>query len=181
MFEEELRTLHRSYRRTLQPDRRHLLEQFEIVDLARKVDVRVVAATHRDLVRAVSQGTFRRDLYFRLNVFPLKVPPLRDRREDIPLLAEHFMRLYASENSKPIGGLGEDRPAFLFGLAAMLRAMDRQKHPDGEERAIALRSLSWIVNPYEEGGVVIAIAAWAPGSGSAALSVLGHRFFRTRQ
>ena len=42
-------------------------------------------------------------------------------------------------------------------LAAMLRAMDRQKHPDGEERAIALRSLSWIVNPYEEGGVVIAI------------------------
>jgi len=66
------------------------------------IDVRVIAATNRDLDKSVSENTFREDLYYRLNVIPVVVPPLRERREDIPLLANHFLKKYASAAGRNI-------------------------------------------------------------------------------
>ncbi|QID16218.1 AAA domain-containing protein [Nitrogeniibacter mangrovi] len=71
----------------------------------RKVDVRIVAAANRNLREAVQAGHFREDLFFRLNVFPIEIPPLRDRREDIPLLVNVFLQRYAQRFGKTIAGL----------------------------------------------------------------------------
>ena len=73
-----------------------------------KADVRIIAATNVDLKKVVAEGRFRDDLYYRLCVITIPIPPLRERREDIPLLAEHFVRLYASENDKSIAALHPD-------------------------------------------------------------------------
>ncbi len=73
-----------------------------------KVDVRVVAATNRNLKHRVDEGRFREDLYYRLKVVQLDVPPLRVRRSDIPLLAHAFLRKYAGENDRPVQGLSEE-------------------------------------------------------------------------
>ncbi len=79
-------------------------QEFERVGGSRtlKVDVRVVAATNRSLAEAVKAGHFRSDLFYRLNVFPLQMPPLRERRTDIPLLARHFLAKFARKLGKPL-------------------------------------------------------------------------------
>ena len=78
-----------------------------------KVDVRVVSATHRDLDQMVADGTFRQDLYYRLNVFPIMMPALRERRSDIPLLATHFLTLYAAEFGCAPDGFSDEALAHL--------------------------------------------------------------------
>jgi PAS domain S-box-containing protein len=73
-----------------------------------KVDVRVIAATNRDLRREAAEGRFREDLFYRLNVFPIQLPPLRERPEDIPILAESFARRFAQRLGKPVAPLTAD-------------------------------------------------------------------------
>jgi PAS domain S-box-containing protein len=72
-----------------------------------RTDVRVIAATNRDLEAAIAAGTFRRDLFYRLNVFPIEVPSLRERKEDIPVLVEYFIDRYASKAGKSIRGVNK--------------------------------------------------------------------------
>jgi Nif-specific regulatory protein len=90
-------------------------QQFERVGGTRpiKVDVRLVAATNRDLEAAIKDGSFRQDLYYRLNVVSLKLPPLRERREDIPLLASYFATKYAQKCKRRVQGVSPEARALL--------------------------------------------------------------------
>ena len=73
----------------------------------RKVDVRIIAATNKNLMEEIKNGRFREDLYYRLNVFPIEVTPLRDRKEDIPLLATHFIEVFSRRLNRPAPRLTE--------------------------------------------------------------------------
>jgi DNA-binding NtrC family response regulator len=78
-----------------------------------RVDVRIISATNRDLAQQVAEGRFREDLYYRLNVYPIDLPPLRDRREDIPGLIDHFVRRFNVEEGKRVQGVSAETMALL--------------------------------------------------------------------
>jgi DNA-binding NtrC family response regulator len=84
-------------------------------NVTRHIDVRIVAATNQDLRAALEQGTFREDLYYRLNVVPMNIPPLRERREDIPYLAEHFVRKLGPETGCRVTGITDAAMTKLAG------------------------------------------------------------------
>jgi DNA-binding NtrC family response regulator len=102
-----------------------------------KVDVRVIAATNSDLGRMVAEGRFREDLYYRLNVIPVRLPPLRDRKEDIPLLVQHFLERFCRELSPPRGPMTVSQQAMrqlmAYGWPGNVRQLE-----NALERAVAL-------------------------------------------
>jgi len=79
----------------------------------KKTDVRVITATNQDLQAMVEEGSFREDLFYRLNVFPIFLPPLRERKEDIPEIAYHFLRIFCRETGKRIDGFTDEAMEML--------------------------------------------------------------------
>src|SRR5690606_18236539 len=79
-----------------------------------KVDVRIVSATNRDLSQAVKEARFREDLYYRLNVFPIEAPALRERKEDVPALVDAFVRRFNVEEGKAVVGVARETLGFLI-------------------------------------------------------------------
>ncbi|HEY0380408.1 MAG TPA: sigma-54 dependent transcriptional regulator [Pyrinomonadaceae bacterium] len=102
----------------------------------RRVDVRIIAATNIDLKEAVRQGTFREDLYYRLSVVPIELPPLRDRREDILPLAQHFIRKYNEENGRQVSE--QIRPEVLALLEAYSWPGNVRELENAIERAVVI-------------------------------------------
>jgi len=100
-----------------------------------QADIRVIAATNQDLEKLVATGRFREDLFYRINVIPMHLPPLRERREDIPLLAEHFLSKYAQLMKKPVRSVAHDSLALLqaYGWPGNVRELENVI-----ERAVAL-------------------------------------------
>jgi two-component system response regulator HupR/HoxA len=127
-----------------------VLQEGEILPVGetrpRKIDVRVVAATNRKLEDEVEAGRFRRDLYYRLRVFPIRVPPLRDRREDVPALAEHFLAKHAKRMGKRVPGITPEAQALLqaYSYPGNVRELENEI-----ERAILLTDPGAPITPAE--------------------------------
>jgi two-component system response regulator PilR (NtrC family) len=107
-----------------------------------EADIRVIAATNQDLPKLVSDGRFREDLFYRLNVIPVHLPPLRDRREDIPLLAEHFLAKYAAQMEKPVHTISHEAHDLL---AAYAWPGNVRELENAIERAVALEQTAAIL------------------------------------
>jgi transcriptional regulator with GAF, ATPase, and Fis domain len=138
----------------LQPKLLRVLQEQEFERLGsgrtHHVDIRLVAATHRDLKSMVSRGAFRSDLYYRLNVFPILLPPLRSRSEDIPALVEHFVGIYSRRFGKPIPGISfETMAAFQsYSWPGNIRELQNLV-----ERAIILANDGMLANPFATPGL----------------------------
>jgi DNA-binding NtrC family response regulator len=106
-----------------------------------QVNVRVITATNKDLDEEVSEGRFRSDLYFRLNVIPIRIPPLRDRRDDIPILVDHFVRKYNVEKSRALEGV---RPESLEILRRYTWPGNVRELENLVERIVVLKGSGWL-------------------------------------
>jgi len=106
-----------------------------------QVDARVITATNRDLEEEISEGRFRSDLYFRLNVIPIRIPPLRDRRDDIPLLVEHFVGKYNREKKRSLEGI---RPESLEILKRYTWPGNVRELENLIERIVVLKGSGWL-------------------------------------
>jgi two-component system, NtrC family, response regulator AtoC len=124
-----------------------------------KVDVRLIAATNRDLRVALEQGTFREDLYYRLNVVPINIPPLREHKEDIPYLVDHFIARFARESGKSITGV---TPAAMKLLGEFHWPGNVRELENIVERAVALSSGPVI----DAGDIQLDVAAPGPRGGA---------------
>ena len=107
----------------------------------REVDVRIVAATNRDLEAEVEKATFRQDLYYRLNVIQIRLPPLRERREDLPLLVDHFIRKFSAEHGRNVVGAA---PEVMSALMAYHFPGNVRELENMIERAVALATTDWL-------------------------------------
>jgi two-component system response regulator HydG len=106
-----------------------------------RVNIRLIAATNKDLSRAMKEGTFREDLFYRLSVIPLRIPPLRERKEDVPALAEHFLRRFSQENEKRIKGISARAMEALlaYDWPGNVRELENCL-----ERAVVMAEAEWI-------------------------------------
>jgi formate hydrogenlyase transcriptional activator len=137
----------------LQPKLLRVLQEQEFERLGsgrtHQVDVRLVAATNRNLMEMANRGEFRRDLYYRLNVFPVVLPPLRDRREDIPALVEHFVEIYSRRMSREIEHIP---PTTMSALTSYQWPGNIRELQNLIERAVILSDDGVLPNPLPAAG-----------------------------
>ena len=139
----------------LQPKLLRVLQEHEFERLGSthtiRTDVRMIAATHRNLTQMVSEGKFRSDLFYRLNVFPVTVPPLRERREDIPLLVRHFVEVFAQVMDKRIEAIPSET---IDGLTRYAWPGNIRELENFVERAVILSRGAVLEAPLHELTVV---------------------------
>jgi two-component system, NtrC family, response regulator PilR len=113
-------------------------------------DIRVIAATNQDLTRLITEGRFREDLFYRINVIPISLPPLRERREDIPLLADHFLAKYAEQMDKAVTGISRDALELLvqYDWPGNIRELENVL-----ERAVALEATPTVLTDSLPGNI----------------------------
>jgi formate hydrogenlyase transcriptional activator len=138
----------------LQPKLLRVLQEQEFERLGstrtHQVDVRLVGATNRDLMEMVNRGEFRSDLYYRLNVFPIMLPPLRERREDIPVLVNHFVEIFARQMGRPIEEIPTET---MSALSSYQWPGNIRELQNLIERAVILSNYGVLPNPLLSEGV----------------------------
>ncbi len=139
------------------------------------VNVRILAATHQDLPKLISQGDFREDLFYRLNVFPIELPALRERREDIPALVHHFICQFSGQYSKAISGI---KPQVLDFIQTLPLPGNIRELSNIIERAVLLADQDGIIEPqhmpgYESGDIPVTPLEQELESGASLKDIMG--------
>ena len=128
-----------------------------------KVDIRILSATNKDLKEEVKRGTFREDLFYRLNVVPIQLPPLRERKEDIPLLTEHFLKIYNEKNGRHLKGF---HPRALDAMMRYSWPGNIRELENVVERAVILTRDEYVSLPELPESIALAVENPIPGMNS---------------